>query len=48
MVVRKLAVQKGIQNTGYRTIINDGRHGCQSVYHLHVHCMGGKQLKWDQ
>lgn len=32
-VARKIAEQKGISETGYRTVINDGKHGCQSVYH---------------
>ena len=31
---------------GFRLVINDGKHGCQSVYHLHIHIIGGKQLSW--
>ncbi|XP_019871611.1 histidine triad nucleotide-binding protein 1-like [Aethina tumida] len=31
---------------GYRLVINNGREGCQSVYHLHIHILGGRQLKW--
>lgn len=31
---------------GYRLVVNNGKHGCQSVYHLHVHVLGGRQLKW--
>eukprot|EP00879_Flechtneria_rotunda_P004736 GHRR01005005.1.p1 GENE.GHRR01005005.1~~GHRR01005005.1.p1 ORF type:complete len:172 (+),score=50.00 GHRR01005005.1:68-583(+) len=31
---------------GFRVIINDGPQGCQSVYHLHLHVMGGRQLTW--
>ncbi len=31
---------------GYRVVINDGPEGCQSVYHLHLHIVGGKQLGW--
>lgn len=31
---------------GCRYVINDGKQGCQSVYHLHVHVLGGKQLGW--
>lgn len=31
---------------GFRLVVNNGVHGCQSVYHLHVHVLGGRQLKW--
>ncbi|KAK9884852.1 hypothetical protein WA026_009077 [Henosepilachna vigintioctopunctata] len=31
---------------GYRLVINNGRDGCQSVFHLHVHILGGRQMKW--
>lgn len=31
---------------GFRVTINDGPQGCQSVYHVHLHVMGGRQLKW--
>ncbi len=31
---------------GFRIVINDGEHGAQSVYHLHLHVLGGRQLKW--
>lgn len=31
---------------GFRVIINDGPQGCQSVYHVHLHVMGGRQLNW--
>ena len=30
----------------FHTVINNGRHGCQSVYHLHLHVMGGRQFDW--
>ena len=31
---------------GFRIVINDGPEGCQSVYHLHLHVIGGAQLSW--
>ncbi|VDP04880.1 unnamed protein product [Soboliphyme baturini] len=42
----KLTADKLDLHDGYRVVINDGRHGCQSVYHLHLHVLGGRQLKW--
>ncbi|EDQ91314.1 uncharacterized protein MONBRDRAFT_23586 [Monosiga brevicollis MX1] len=33
-------------DAGYRVVVNNGANGCQSVYHLHLHVMGGKQLSW--
>jgi histidine triad (HIT) family protein len=46
VVARKCAVTLGIDQSGYRLVINDGVDGCQSVYHLHVHVLGGRQLTW--
>ena len=40
-----VAKQEKLDN-GYRLVINDGVEGCQSVYHLHVHLIGGRQLTW--
>jgi len=31
---------------GFRVVINDGEDGCQSVYHLHLHVLGGRSMKW--
>lgn len=31
---------------GYRLVVNDGADGAQSVYHLHIHVLGGRQLAW--
>lgn len=31
---------------GYRVVINNGKNGCQSVFHLHLHILGGRQLGW--
>jgi histidine triad (HIT) family protein len=39
--VPKVAAIKGIDATGYRVIINNGRDASQTVQHLHVHVMGG-------
>ena len=31
---------------GFRVVVNDGVDGAQSVYHLHLHIIGGRQLTW--
>lgn len=45
LVARNLAVQLQVPN-GYRTVINCGPDGGQSVDHLHVHLLGGRPLSW--
>jgi histidine triad (HIT) family protein len=44
-VAAKVAKEQGLQD-GYRVVINNGKNGCQSVYHLHLHVIGGRQLGW--
>jgi histidine triad (HIT) family protein len=43
-VARKLAEQEGIAEDGYRLIVNNGNHGGQVVYHIHMHLIGGRKL----
>ena len=45
LVASQLAKQEGLAQ-GYRCVINAGAEGGQSVYHLHVHLLGGRQLEW--
>ena len=44
---RKIAESEGVAASGYRLITNVGDDAGQSVHHLHLHLIGGKQLKWD-
>lgn len=44
--VNEIAKIKGIDKSGYRIVVNDGHHGQQSVNHLHIHLLGGRQLTW--
>ena len=43
--VPQIATELGL-NDGYRTIINTGRQGGQTVFHLHIHILGGRNLTW--
>lgn len=45
VTARKVAEQAGLSN-GYRLVINNGRDGGQTVYHLHLHILGGRQMRW--
>lgn len=45
-VAQKVANDEGLGRTGFRLVINDGKDGAQSVYHLHIHVFGGRQMGW--
>jgi histidine triad (HIT) family protein len=45
-VAAKVAQQTGIAQDGYRLVINQGRNGGQSVFHMHLHVLGGRRLSW--
>ena len=42
--IKKVADDEGLSAAGYRTVINTNRNGGQTVFHLHVHLIGGKPL----
>jgi len=46
LLARDLALAEGIAESGFRTVINAGRDGGQSVDHLHLHLLGGRSLRW--
>lgn len=43
---REVAESEGIAEGGYRLVLNCNEHGGQSVYHLHLHLLGGRQMNW--
>ncbi|XP_057369428.1 adenosine 5'-monophosphoramidase HINT1-like [Daphnia carinata] len=45
LVAKKVAADLKLEK-GYRLVINNGEEGSQSVYHLHVHILGGRQMGW--
>ncbi len=46
MLAAALARQEGIAASGYRTVMNTGAEGGQSVSHIHLHLLGGRQMTW--
>lgn len=46
MTLKTLAVQEGIDESGYRIVVNTLKDGGQSVGHLHFHLLGGRSLSW--
>jgi histidine triad (HIT) family protein len=46
IVAARLAQEKGIDGTGFRTVINTNAEAGQTVFHLHVHVLGGRILRW--
>jgi histidine triad (HIT) family protein len=45
LAAQKIAAGEGISEDGFRLVINCNRHGCQEVFHLHLHLIGGRQLR---
>ncbi|HEY6676224.1 MAG TPA: histidine triad nucleotide-binding protein [Terrimicrobium sp.] len=46
LTAAEVAKREGIAENGYRVIVNQGWHAGESVPHLHVHVLGGRQMKW--
>jgi histidine triad (HIT) family protein len=45
-VAARVAREEGHAQEGYRTVINTGAHAGQTVFHIHVHVLGGRALTW--
>jgi histidine triad (HIT) family protein len=45
-VARLLARQEGVHGSGYRLVINNGSDAGQAVYHLHMHLLGGRRMRF--
>ena len=46
LVAAEVAREQGIAESGYRVVINNGERAGQSVFHLHLHVLGGRELSW--
>jgi len=45
LTASQIAKKEGLAD-GWRLVVNDGKDGAQSVYHLHLHILGGRQMNW--
>jgi len=46
LVAAQIAKAEGIADEGYRTVVNSGANAGQTVFHLHLHLLGGRRLSW--
>lgn len=46
LAAAEVARQLGLESTGYRLVINNGRDAGEAVPHLHVHLLGGRPMAW--
>jgi histidine triad (HIT) family protein len=43
---KELAQDKGLEDSGYRIVLNTGRDSGQAVFHIHFHLLGGRRMSW--
>jgi histidine triad (HIT) family protein len=46
LAARDVAHAEGLADKGYRLVVNSGEDAGQSVFHIHVHVLGGRRLEW--
>jgi histidine triad (HIT) family protein len=46
LVAKEIARKEGIAERGYRTVINCNRESGQSIFHIHLHLLGGRLMGW--
>ena len=46
LAAKEIAEQEGIAGRGYRTVLNCNAEAGQSVFHIHVHLLGGRPMRW--
>lgn len=46
LLAAEIAAREGVAEEGYRTVVNTGKDGGQTVHHLHVHVLGRRSLGW--
>ena len=46
LAASEIAKTEGIAESGYRTVINTNRDAGQTVFHIHLHLLGGRSWRW--
>ena len=46
LAAQQVAQQEGIAESGYRSVLNCNEGAGQSVFHIHLHILGGRQMTW--
>jgi histidine triad (HIT) family protein len=46
LAAKQIAEAEGIAEAGYRTVVNTGSNGGQTVFHIHLHLLGGRRMTW--
>ena len=46
LAARELAREEGIQDGGFRMVVNAGADAGQTVFHVHMHLLGGREMGW--
>ncbi|MEY2668672.1 MAG: Hit-like protein involved in cell-cycle regulation [Pseudomonadota bacterium] len=45
-VSARIAAERGVAEAGWRSVVNVNREGGQLVFHVHMHCLGGRPMFW--
>ena len=46
LVAKQIAAERGISGSGYRTVFNCNTDAGQTVFHIHLHLLGGRKMSW--
>jgi histidine triad (HIT) family protein len=46
LAAREIAAEEGVAESGYRVVVNTGTGAGQTVFHLHLHLLGGRKFSW--
>ena len=46
LTARSIAEAEGLRTDGYRVVVNTGANAGQTVFHIHLHLLGGRHLGW--